>query len=94
MTTHIKKALKKWETIVADFVRSGLTPSKYCKKTGVNPNTLYAWRSRIGKVSESVPSDSVFKELKLSEASSSEKMSSISPINITFGNKVKISLCR
>lgn len=93
MIRHTKFALDKWTRIVDDFIGSGLRPTEYCIKTGVNINTLYTWRSRLGRVRELSSPDTGFHELKLTEESSLSAVNrAVSSIDITFGSNIKITL--
>jgi hypothetical protein len=98
MVKHSEKALRKWKKVVDDFTTSNLSPKEYCKRTGVNINTLYTWRYRFGTTgikNKAVTSTATFREIEFSneavvESDNIEK--SYPPIEVDFSDKVKLKL--
>ncbi len=96
MSNHSKSTIKKWNTIVNEFTESNSSPNEYCKRTGVNVNTLYAWRQRFGLTGKAPTvqlKNTSFKELNFTEDSNpSPANTATSSIEIIFSDKIKISV--
>jgi len=96
MSNHSKSTVEKWSAIVNEFTASNSLPKEYCNRSGVNVNTLYAWRQRFGLTGKA-PSvqlkNKPFKELKFSKDSHLTAIDTVSPtIEIIFSDKIKISV--
>jgi AcrR family transcriptional regulator len=44
-----KTTESKWRDLIADQARSGMTVLEFAARRGINPSTLYWWRSRLGQ---------------------------------------------
>jgi hypothetical protein len=42
-----KTTESKWRDLIADQARSGMTVREFAERRGINPSTLYWWRSRL-----------------------------------------------
>jgi len=48
-TRHRPKTVSRWQTVVADFVSSGLAVGEFCRARGVCEQSFYAWRKRLSQ---------------------------------------------
>jgi hypothetical protein len=42
-----KSPAQRWQTIVRDWERSGLSAAHFCRLRSINLHTFYSWRSRL-----------------------------------------------
>jgi transposase-like protein len=50
-----KTSKKEWRRVIAAQERSGLTVREFAEGQGINPTTLYWWRSRLRREGRLVP---------------------------------------
>ena len=60
-------AARRWSAILDDYERSGLTQREFAKAHDLNPSTLGAWRSKLGRSCTDRAMESGFTELVVGE---------------------------
>lgn len=60
-----KTTESKWRALIAEQARSGMTVREFASRRGINPATLYWWRSRLGRsaTADLVPVEIVEREV-------------------------------
>jgi transposase-like protein len=53
---HRANTVSRWQTIVADFVASGLGVGEFCRTRSVCAQSFYAWRRRLSQGAQPGPS--------------------------------------
>ena len=79
-------AARRWSAILDDYESSGLSQRAFAKERGINPSTLAAWRSKLGRSSTSRTDRAAFTELVVEESRTAPEVegpeSSSSPVVI------------
>ena len=60
-------AARRWSALIDEYETSGLGQRTFAKQRGINPSTLAAWRSKLGRSSVSQPAATHFTELVVAE---------------------------
>lgn len=50
MGTTSQSQLRRWEAIIAEFNRSNLGVTTFCRERGLNKNNFYYWKKRIAGI--------------------------------------------
>ena len=61
--TKIFRSAEQWQSILANYEKSGLTQEAFCKRESLAGSTFSKWRNRLSKSNPSEPTQPMFIDL-------------------------------